>query len=89
MRRNEFDAANTCFDEASKKLEEHNSSDVFFSIAKARIYAAKSMNYINRYINKEEMNEAMDLMKIAINILEEKNKPNISPFERNAIKGYI
>jgi tetratricopeptide (TPR) repeat protein len=85
MRRNEFDAANARFDEASKKLEENNSSDVFFSIAKARIYAAKSINYVNRYINKEEMDEAMNLMKSAINILEEKNAANISSFERNAI----
>jgi tetratricopeptide (TPR) repeat protein len=85
MRRNEFDEANNCFDEAIKRLEEDNSSDVFSSIAKAQIYSAKSLNYVNRYINKEEMNEAIDLMKTAINILEEKNKATLSSFECDAI----
>jgi tetratricopeptide (TPR) repeat protein len=85
MRRDKFVEANACFDKVIDKLEKHDSDDVFFFLAKARIYAAKSLNYVNRYINKEEMSKAIDLMKTAIDILEKKSESNLSSFEQNTI----
>jgi tetratricopeptide (TPR) repeat protein len=87
MRRNKFDAANACFDEAINELERNNCSEIFSLVTKARTYAAKSINYVNQYINKDGMNEAIDLMKTAIRILEEKT--NLASFEQNIIKREI
>jgi DNA-binding CsgD family transcriptional regulator/tetratricopeptide (TPR) repeat protein len=85
MRCNKFDAANTCFDAAINELERNNCNEVFSLVTKARIYEAKSTNYINQYINKDGMNDAMDLLKTALNILEEKNRENLASFERDMI----
>jgi DNA-binding CsgD family transcriptional regulator/tetratricopeptide (TPR) repeat protein len=85
MRRNKFDAANACFDDAINELERNNCSEVFSLVTKARTYAAKSTNYVNQYINKDGMSDAIDLIKTAINILEEKSKENLASFEHDMI----
>jgi tetratricopeptide (TPR) repeat protein len=86
MRRDDFIGANRCFDEAMRRLDERaGEKSVASAIIRAKTYAAKSMNYVNRYINKEEMNDAIDLMKRGIGVLEEKRSAKLSFMEKTAL----
>jgi tetratricopeptide (TPR) repeat protein len=81
MRFNDFDGANRNFDEAAALVGGQTSVGAKISVA--RVCAAKSLNYVNRHINKEGMTEAINLMKKAIGILEDNANP--SAFEKNAL----
>ncbi|MDR3245811.1 MAG: LuxR C-terminal-related transcriptional regulator [Prevotellaceae bacterium] len=85
-RRGEFDKANDCFDNAMKHIANSDRNDIILKFAMARIYSAKSLNYLTHCINKEGMNDAVDLIKKAINILEEcRNTGTVSSFEESAL----
>jgi tetratricopeptide (TPR) repeat protein len=81
MRFNDFDGANRYFDEAVGLAG--GQTGVEAKISAARACTAKSLNYVNRHINKEGMTEAINLMKKAVNILEDNANP--SAFEKNAL----
>jgi DNA-binding CsgD family transcriptional regulator/tetratricopeptide (TPR) repeat protein len=85
-RRGKFDKANAYFDDAIKHMEACDRSDIAFKLAEARIYAAKSLNYLTHCINKKEMSDAVIFIKKAIDVLRTyRSKETIPLFEEYVI----